>query len=275
MPGWREVLTLQVNEFDRLKYRLNYALGGVGPVKVIPFIGFGTKKEVHLTGRVLEDRGIPPASDNDTIWNNLVNMYRRFESDEVPHARLKARFYDQVKEVRANEEGIFAVRFHPKEPLPSNQLWHPLELTLEEPRSKEYRATRHRQYKLDRIRQILAAYDRLPFILVGNSEQEDPEIYQQVVAEYPGRAQAVYIRNVSPGLKRQPDIHDLAKKVSAAGSTLILAQDTRALAQHAAGQGWILTDALGEIETEALEDEAPAGLLEKLMEEDFAARPRP
>ncbi|HKW50053.1 MAG TPA: phosphatase domain-containing protein, partial [Gemmatimonadaceae bacterium] len=36
---------------------------------------------------------------------------------------------------------------------------------------------RTREYKLGQIREILSTYPRLPFILVGDSGQEDPEIY--------------------------------------------------------------------------------------------------
>jgi phosphatidate phosphatase APP1 len=57
---------------------------------------------------------------------------------------------------------------------------------------------RTREYKLSQIREIMSTYPELPFILVGDSGQEDPEIYGSLVAEFPGRIHAIYIRNVSP-----------------------------------------------------------------------------
>ncbi|HEX6246133.1 MAG TPA: phosphatase domain-containing protein, partial [Polyangiales bacterium] len=52
------------------------------------------------------------------------------------------------------------------------------------------------EHKLDAIRRILGMFPALPFLLIGDSGQEDPEIYHQVVREHPDRIRAVYIRNV-------------------------------------------------------------------------------
>ena len=118
---------------------------------------------------------------------------------------------------------------------------------------------RTRQYKLSQIREILATYPSLPFILVGDSGQEDPEIYGELVTEFPGRIFAIYIRNVSPHPERLASIRTLAERVSAAGSTLVLADDTLAAARHAAAHGWIDESALAEIGTEKRADEGTSG----------------
>jgi len=55
---------------------------------------------------------------------------------------------------------------------------------------------RNAAYKTGVIREVLATYPWLPFILVGDSAQEDPEIYADIVATHPGRILAVYIRSV-------------------------------------------------------------------------------
>jgi phosphatidate phosphatase APP1 len=112
-----------------------------------------------------------------------------------------------------------------------------------------------REYKLTQIREILATYPTLPFILVGDSGQQDPEIYQTLVREFPGRILAIYIRNVSPHPERSQSIRALAEEVSAAGSTLLLADDTLTAARHAAAHGWISEDALSEIVVEKHADE--------------------
>lgn len=118
---------------------------------------------------------------------------------------------------------------------------------------------RTRQHKLSQIREILATYPALPFILVGDSGQEDPEIYGELVSEFPGRILAIYIRNVSPHPERLASIRVLAERVSAAGSTLLLADDTLTAARHAAAHGWIDETALGEIGTEKRADEGTSG----------------
>ncbi|HWC44475.1 MAG TPA: phosphatase domain-containing protein, partial [Casimicrobiaceae bacterium] len=118
---------------------------------------------------------------------------------------------------------------------------------------------RTRQYKLSQIREIMGTYPSLPFILVGDSGQEDPEIYGELVTEFPGRILAIYIRNVSPHPERLASIRALADRVSAAGSTLLLADDTLTAARHAAAHGWIEESALPEIGTEKRADEGTSG----------------
>lgn len=114
---------------------------------------------------------------------------------------------------------------------------------------------RTREYKLRQIREILSTYPALPFILVGDSGQEDPEIYGTLVSEFPGRIRAIYIRNVSAHPERSESIRRLAEQVSAAGSTLLLADDTLAAARHAAAHGWISEDSLHDIGSEKRDDE--------------------
>jgi phosphatidate phosphatase APP1 len=97
----------------------------------------------------------------------------------------------------------------------------------------------HGEHKLGAIRQIMDCYPTMPFILIGDSGQEDPEIYRDVVHEYQGRVIAVYIRNVSTDPARTRAIGELAEEVRGAGSELLLSDDTLAAARHAAERGWV------------------------------------
>ena len=121
---------------------------------------------------------------------------------------------------------------------------------------KELLPTGHAGHKLAAIRRILELYPDLPFILLGDSGQEDPEIYHRVVHDYPSRILAVYIRNVSRAGARSEAIRALAEEVAHAGSTLLLADDTLAAADHAASRGWISADAVEEVREECVRDEA-------------------
>jgi len=118
---------------------------------------------------------------------------------------------------------------------------------------------RHTRHKGVVIREIFDTYPELPFLLVGDSGQEDPEIYTELVRERPGRVKAVYIRNVSTNPERSQRIQALAREVAEAGSTLVLADDTLAVARHAAMHGWIASEALDEIGGEKRDDEGATG----------------
>jgi phosphatidate phosphatase APP1 len=95
----------------------------------------------------------------------------------------------------------------------------------------------------------------MQFILIGDSGQQDPEIYQRIVAEFPNRIKAIYIRDVTQSTERSESVKKLADEVLAAGSTLVLAEHTLDAAKHAADQGWIKRDTLPEIGEEKRADE--------------------
>ena len=120
---------------------------------------------------------------------------------------------------------------------------------------------RGRGHKLELIRGMLDLYCELPFILLGDSGQRDPEIYAQVVRENPGRVLAIYIRNVSRDAARVAAVELLAAEVARVGSTLLLAADTFAMAEHAARRGLIAPGALqlvgGQARKEGAERAAP------------------
>jgi phosphatidate phosphatase APP1 len=99
-------------------------------------------------------------------------------------------------------------------------------------------------------------FPALPFILIGDSGQEDPEIYHRVVHDYPDRIRAVYIRNIDARPARITAIQALAEEVRHAGSTLLLCDDTLMAAHHAAEQGWIQSKAVDEIRAEVVQSSA-------------------
>ena len=389
MASWKRVIAETVTNieehYDLLKFRMRERLGGRDPIMILPYRGYGRQDKLYLRGRVLEDRGIAAASDNDTIWNNLVNMYKRFKSNEIPYARLLVRFQGQEQETVTDVEGFFEIWIEPVEPLPQDKKWINVELELLHPQREgyphvktegqvlvppprahfgvisdiddtvvhtdatnlvrmartvflgnartrlpfpgvaafyrallwgpegkdlnplfyvssspwnlydllsqffhiediplgpvlflrdwgiketEFLPIRHKSFKTEVIQKIMDFYPDLPFILIGDSGQEDPEIYYKMVQQYPGRIPAVYIRNVSQNLPRADDIRKLAEEVVKAGSTLILADNTLPMAEHALEKGWISRKALDEIRYEKELDEAPPSKLEILLGEE-------
>ena len=126
-------------------------------------------------------------------------------------------------------------------------------LTLQRPLPR-----RAEDHKRDLILAMLRRYDELPFILIGDSGQHDPETYARIVEEHPGRVLAVYIRNVDPDEAREGEIDELARRTSEAGCPLVLASDSLAMARHAASAGWIPADAVADVSQErAAEGAAP------------------
>ena len=96
MISWREVVahiaTDIENHYDHLKARLNERMKWEDPIQIVPYLGHGTREWLYLKGRVLEDKGISDPKDDDSIWLNLVNMYKRYATDEIAGAKLRATF---------------------------------------------------------------------------------------------------------------------------------------------------------------------------------------
>jgi phosphatidate phosphatase APP1 len=106
---------------------------------------------------------------------------------------------------------------------------------------------RAEDHKFVLIRQMIELYHDYPFVLIGDSGQHDPEIYAQIVKEYPGRVEAVYIRNVTHSKRRNRAIEALAKRVIDSGSSLVLASDSFSMAKHAADHGLINAASMREV----------------------------
>jgi phosphatidate phosphatase APP1 len=358
---WRRTIAVGARavekRFDRFRFDAKRRLGMLDPFEILPYRGYGTPRELFLKGRVLEKTGITRSGQYDTVWDNLRNMGRRFASDEIARARLRAAFEGLEIETRADEEGYFDLRLGLREPLAGPTKWHPVELELLDPESPDgkpvrsrgqvlvpsgarvgiisdiddtvvhssatsvlkmtwivllnnahtrlpfegvaafYRALqrgadgrdynpifyvssspwniydvledflnvhgvpagpiflkdwspsvlgKHRAHKLGIIRTLLGTYPELPFVLIGDSGQEDPEIYHQAVRGHPGRIQAVYIRDVA-ATRRKVEVTAIAEEARKLGVEMVLVLDSAAAAEHAAAKGLIAQDAVPEI----------------------------
>ncbi len=106
---------------------------------------------------------------------------------------------------------------------------------------------RAKDHKAMLIERMLSLYERLPFVLIGDSGQRDPEVYADLVARYPGRIRAIYIRHVHQGDTRDNDIKALADRVAQSGCEIILAKHSLEMAQPASRHGLIARRGLEEV----------------------------
>jgi len=377
-PGWRERLGRIAGELRAEVERAGKSIG-IGdddrPYEITPYRGYGTRSRVLVHGRVIEARNIAAATETDSLWRNLVNTYKRIDSDPLPRARVHVRVGEHEREVVADEEGFFREWLDLAPQLEGDDQWREADVRLQAPVREGERAitgkapirvatgaetfgvisdlddtviqsritsflqavrtvmlgnartrlpfpgvaafyqalekggdgkrrnpifyvssspwnihdviadfmdlqriprgpihlrdwdvdldalTSHRlkRHKEPIIREILELYPSLPFILIGDDSQKDPEIYRSIIDQFPGRILAIYIRNVRAEPARSTAVQALAKEVLAAGSTLILADDTFAAAKHAAEQGWIETSSLDAVHEEKRADEGKTG----------------
>jgi len=360
---------------DDLILRARHRLGLLQPLQIVTYRSYGTPTRLYIKGRLLTDKGIGEPTADESRWHNLVDMYRRFESNEIAGAQLLVRPADGSEHlVVTDEEGYFTLNLEPTRlPAPVDFLWYPVEVRLQAvpaplstpaglaalapvlipPVDAEYgiisdlddtviqtsatdllrmartvllrnarsrlpfkgvaefyRALQlgrngkrnnpffyvssspwnlydllddflelnkippgplllrdfglggqkvsspssHHDHKLREIDNLLLTYPLLPFVLIGDSGQEDANIYREVVRRHPGRILAIYIRDVLHP-ERAALVEKVSEELRGDKVEMLLVQDTVQAAEHAAYSGLIFTEAIPAVEQEKQKDE--------------------
>lgn len=358
-----------LSALERVEHRVSMAkfntkdkLHLLEPINIMPYYGFGNDTYVYIKGRVLEDEKVVQPKEGDGVLKHLKDTYKRFETDEIPHIRVKASFAGQEIEKETDEEGYFDFEFRTDAPIDysvtgnkvqlqlldhktdndrlhaeahifvpgkdaefgiisdiddtvlvsnitnffgrlklmlmknaterspfpgiagflralckgsdgkgnnplffvSGSEWNLYDLLISFFRSHDVpegplllrdKGTRldrgdfetsDQEYKLQKIRHILDTYPDHKFICIGDSGEHDPETYQKVVAEYPGRILSIYIRDVSPD-ERDAEVRKIAEDIRKQGVEMELVKETLSAARHAVKQGWINEDQLEDV----------------------------
>jgi len=352
------------------KRSFDRSIGKTERPHLVPYRGYGNTAEALVMGRALRDPGLTEAAASDNWLKNLVNSYKRIETDELPGARVRAHWGALTQDLTADDEGFFRATLPlSTPPAPDAGHWHEIRLELLDPRVVDgpqptataqivvpppdaqfgiisdlddtviqtgatnilrmvqatllgnartrapfpgvaafYAALQqgatgtsfnpifyvssspwnlydvieqflalqripmgptllrdwgmsleripfgHAAHKISSIRHILEMYPHMRFVLIGDSGQEDPQIYREVVREYPGRILAAYIREIALTPARHQKLLQIIDEVREAGSVMVVAADTLAVARHAAQAGWIAPDALHEVSAEKQKD---------------------
>ncbi len=105
-------------------------------------------------------------------------------------------------------------------------------------RSRGFHAVAH-GHKAEHVSALLARVSSLPFLLVGDNVQEDPELYTRVALQHPGRIAAIWIREIRRDASRRRDIDALRQALVAVGTELVMSDNTARFANDAEARGWI------------------------------------
>jgi phosphatidate phosphatase APP1 len=402
MSNWKALVGAVIDDLDgfsdKIRARWRKIKGFDEPLTIIPYLGFGTTERLWLRGRVLEKKRDVIARETDGRRRNLANLYRRFATDEVAGARVRAVYKNIEQEVVTDDEGYFFLELSASGVVLDESPFQEIELEVLDPivrldddedvvdggRTRAvgqilvpaatasfgvisdlddtvvttnvtnrlrmlltvalrneytrmpfrgvaafYEALRkgaggdennpifyvssspwnlypflteflrlhniprgplflkdfgnhtifnagdHGEHKLGNIKMILDTYPQLPFVLIGDSGEQDPEIYREIVRQYPNRIRAVYIRSIDTRASRLAAIDRLIAEIAETGCQLVLAPDTEFAAVHAAAEKLIATEELSKIraekETESVLPEAAAAAAVRLDKVDGGA----
>jgi phosphatidate phosphatase APP1 len=94
------------------------------------------------------------------------------------------------------------------------------------------------------ISELFAMYPRLPFVLIGDSGERDPDIYVETAARHPGRVRAIYIRDVGSSPARRRQLSALAIEAKRLGCEMLYLTHAREALAHARRRGLAAADSL-------------------------------
>ncbi|MFN2457874.1 MAG: App1 family protein [Chitinophagaceae bacterium] len=106
--------------------------------------------------------------------------------------------------------------------------------------------------KFARIVRIMEGYPKQRFVLLGDSSQQDPYIYEAIVKHFPKQIQAVYIRDVYE--KNKQKVSDVLHKIEGSGVPCCFFRHSSEAVLHSRKIGLITTaEAAESLESEQVE----------------------
>jgi phosphatidate phosphatase APP1 len=138
LMSWLKTTLLKLfRRLDHFIDDLRFALvkvSGVGqnqPIKIATYRGFGRPDYLFLQGRVLVKKRLSNSPMN-SVLQNLINSYHRFESDEIPNAVLRVDIENHQFELITDREGYFTLdtTLDPPLVLPDEEPWQNVKITL-------------------------------------------------------------------------------------------------------------------------------------------------
>lgn len=218
---------------------------------------------IRAAGRVLvpppgAQFGVVSDIDDTIVYSNVLSKWRMILSLALSNARTRKPFKGVGAFYRALHRGVNPVFYVSKSPwnlyLPLLEYLEVQGLPLGPLILRDFGLRMAKNHKSAAIEAILQTYPALRFILIGDSGEEDPEIYAGIVRRHPQRIHAVYIRSIDPRPGRLRAIQRLIEDVAPTGCQLVLAPDSEFAAAHAAGEGLIPATALAEVRADKKAD---------------------
>lgn len=90
--------------------------------------------------------------------------------------------------------------------------------------------------KQKEIINLLKTYPHLPFILIGDSGEHDPDIYIEIAEQYPDRIKAIYLRSVNHK-KRMQRVRGILENYKS--TPVLLVEKSKQAIEHARANGFI------------------------------------
>jgi phosphatidate phosphatase APP1 len=88
-------------------------------------------------------------------------------------------------------------------------------------------------FKAACLERILTTYPALPFVLIGDSGERDPDLYLEAAAQHRGQIRVIYIRDVGVGPLRRRQLAAMPAEASRLGCEMLLVSHAQEALAHA------------------------------------------
>lgn len=123
-------VVIQADEhLDAARRRVDARFGWARPKHIEAYRGWADATSVEFTGRVFASKPLGGPKQDDEWWDNLLNTWRRFTSDEVPGVALKAHFRGAEATATSDAEGYYRFAFD-THALALDELWDTAAVSL-------------------------------------------------------------------------------------------------------------------------------------------------
>ncbi|MFP4622648.1 MAG: App1 family protein [Gemmatimonadota bacterium] len=113
-------------------------------------------------------------------------------------------------------------------------------------------------HKRETILGLMDDYPELPFVLIGDSGQEDPETYLALAQEQPDRIRAVLVRDVTPP-ERDREVRRIMQDLNDMGIDAAAAESSISLARAAADFELVAHEAIDEVRRRMVQEGEEGG----------------
>src|SRR5215212_4697618 len=76
--------------------------------EILAYRGYGSATKARFYGRVVEKLGVSVSTDRDSLFRNLLNTWRRADSDPVGFAEVTVEYGGTKIDCKADDEGFLS-----------------------------------------------------------------------------------------------------------------------------------------------------------------------
>ncbi len=122
-----------ISPFKWLRIFLKHRLGWLDRPKIITYRSYGKSDKVEVWGGLVEDRGLAKPQGKASIGANILAMFKRFTSDQLPGVKVQVSYNGIVQTIESDEYGLIRSQFNSNgNSFSQEDLWHPVRFALAE-----------------------------------------------------------------------------------------------------------------------------------------------